>query len=74
MKIKILPYYCPHCGNFKSKGEIYHSSGRRKVRGKMGIVEEGWLPFCSGCDRPVYETKPVIERAIEKLFESEDEE
>ena len=71
MKIKISPYYCPHCHKYRGRWDVYFSNGRKPM--SSGIYVEGWMPQCNACDTPVINTKIVIERELKKLFESENE-
>lgn len=69
MILSIEPYYCRRCGKFKKTREIYRSYGQRKER--SGIIAEGRLPFCTGCDSPVYEVMPTIRRRLTEMMEEE---
>ena len=71
MLIRVKPYYCPHCNKFKNRSEIYHSFGQKPMRGTTCLCVEGWLPFCSGCDSPVEEVKPIIDNAIFNYVKSQ---
>lgn len=54
----IKDFYCPHCGQFRGKGQIYF-----KYRAPLVAV-----PYCRYCDRVVQRTEPLLKKFIkEKL-------
>lgn len=61
MKLRFDPYYCPHCGKFKSEWDCYKSYGYARNM-------EGTMMFCRGCDEPVIRVEPIIIGRIEDLI------
>lgn len=70
MILRIEPYYCRRCGKFKKSRETYMSNGWRKEG--TGIIVEGRLPHCTGCDSTVYEVAPLIRNRIREMMEEEE--
>ena len=54
--MKIKPYYCKHCGQFRSPYQVYKSDlGGLYIRN----------PQCKYCDREVVETVPYFQKWLE---------